>query len=69
MQLQPDGDLQIAPGETVTVAVTAVNTHYLAIFGDLLNADWVIAQPLQAEFNLRLILFKQKLKSTRNESI
>lgn len=46
MRLQPDGDLEIAPGELVTVSVTAINTHYLAIFGDLLQADWAIVQPL-----------------------
>jgi len=36
----------ISPGELVTVSITAVNTHYLAIFGDLLHADWTIVQPL-----------------------
>src|SRR4051812_41895150 len=48
MQLQQDGDLQLKPGEVVTVAVTALNTHYLAIFADLLQADWSITQPLEA---------------------
>ena len=48
MVLQPDGDLQIAHGEVVSVTVTANRTHYLAIFSDLLAADWTIVQPLHA---------------------
>jgi hypothetical protein len=48
MKLQPDGDIQVAPGERVVVAVTSISTQYLAIFSDLLTADWVIEQPLQA---------------------
>ena len=46
MVLQQDGDLQIAPGEVVTVTVTANRTHYLAIFSDLLVADWAVVQPI-----------------------
>ena len=45
MLLQPDGDIQLAPGETVRVAVTATKTHYLAIFGHLLQAQWAMVQP------------------------
>ena len=48
MVLQPDGDLQIAHGEVVTVTVTANRTHYLAIFSDLQQADWTIVQPVHA---------------------
>jgi hypothetical protein len=46
MLLQPDGDLQIARGEVVTVTVTANNTHYLAIFSDLQQANWTIVHPI-----------------------
>jgi hypothetical protein len=46
MLVQQDGDLQIAQGELVTVTVRAFGTHYLAIFGDLLHADWTIVDPL-----------------------
>ena len=46
MLVQQDGDLQIAPGELVRVTVRAVGTHYLAIFGDLLHADWTIVEPV-----------------------
>ena len=46
MKLQPDGDLQVAPGEVVTVMVTAANTHYLAIFSDLQRAEWTIVEPV-----------------------
>ncbi len=45
MLLQPDGDIQVAPGEMVRVAVTATKTHYLAIFGHLLQSQWTIVQP------------------------
>jgi hypothetical protein len=48
MVVQQDGDLQIAHGEVVTVTVTANRTHYLAIFSDLLAADWTIVQPVHA---------------------
>ena len=48
MVLQPDGDLQLAHGELVTVTVTANLTHYLAIFSDLLVAEWTIVQPVHA---------------------
>jgi len=47
MHLQDDGDLQIAPGETVTVTVTATGTHYLAIFGQLLRSEWDVVQPVR----------------------
>ena len=47
MLVQQDGDLEIAPGELVTVTVTAVRTHYLAIYGDLLHAEWTIVSPVQ----------------------
>jgi hypothetical protein len=46
MRVQPDGDLEIAHGEVVTVTVTANNTHYLAIFSNLLSATWTILQPV-----------------------
>jgi hypothetical protein len=48
MQLQPDGDLEIAHGEVVTVTVMANRIHYLALFSDLLEADWTIVQPVHA---------------------
>jgi hypothetical protein len=48
MKLQADGDLEVAVGEVVTVRVTAVNTHYLAIFSDLQRADWTIVQPVRS---------------------
>lgn len=47
MLLQPDGDLQIAPGEVVTVTVIATHTHYLAIFSDLQHATWDLVQPVR----------------------
>ena len=47
MQVQHDGDLEIVTGELVTVTVTAIKTHYLAIFGDLLHAEWMIVSPVQ----------------------
>jgi hypothetical protein len=47
MLLQADGDLQIAPGETVRVTVTATKTHYLAIFGTLLQSQWEVVQPVR----------------------
>jgi hypothetical protein len=51
MLQQPDGDIQVAPGEVVRVAVTATKTHYLAIFGHLLQAQWTIVQPPTARQN------------------
>ncbi len=47
MKVQQDGDLEIVTGEVVTVTVTAIKTHYLAIFGDLLHAEWTIVSPVQ----------------------
>jgi len=47
MQVQDDGDLEIVTGEVVTVTVTAIKTHYLAIFGYLLHAEWTIVAPVQ----------------------
>jgi hypothetical protein len=51
MRIQPDGDIEIATEEKILVAVTAVRTHYLAIFSDLLTADWAIVEPLHATGN------------------
>ena len=48
MKLQADGDLEVAAGEIVTVRVTAVNTHYLAIFSDLQKTEWTIVQPVRS---------------------
>lgn len=45
MLQQPDGDIQVAPGEVVRVAVTATKTPYLAIFGHLLQAQWTVVHP------------------------
>jgi len=45
MNLQANGNFHVTPGEVVTVAVTAVNTMYLAIFSDLLISDWQIVEP------------------------
>jgi hypothetical protein len=47
MILQPNGNFHLTPGEVITVTVTAVNTMYLAIFSDLLVADWDRVQPPQ----------------------
>jgi len=51
MLQQPDGDIQVAPGEVVRVAVTATKTHYLAIFGHLLQSQWTVVQPPAATMN------------------
>jgi hypothetical protein len=47
MNLQPNGNFHVTAGEVITVTVTAVNTMYLAIFSDLLVADWDRVTPPQ----------------------
>lgn len=47
MNLLPNGNFRVAPGEIVNVAVTAQNTMFLAIFSDLLVADWDFVSPPQ----------------------
>jgi hypothetical protein len=40
MRVQPDGDLEVSPGETVTVAIEATDTAFLAHTGHLQLGQW-----------------------------
>lgn len=40
MRVQPDGDLEVSPGETVTVEIEATGTAFLAHTGPLQLGQW-----------------------------
>ena len=40
MRVQPDGDLEVSPGETVTVEIEATDTAFLAHTGPLQLGQW-----------------------------
>lgn len=46
MRVQPDGDLEVSPGETVTVEIEATDTAFLAHTGPLQLGQWAsVAHP------------------------
>lgn len=40
MRLQPDGDLEVSLGETVTVDIAATDTAFLAFLGAIQQGNW-----------------------------
>jgi hypothetical protein len=46
MKVQPDGDLEVSQGETVTVEIDATDTAFLASTGPLQVGQWASVTPV-----------------------
>jgi hypothetical protein len=53
MRLQPDGDIEVSLGETVTMEITATKTAFLAHTGAISHGQWLKVQCLSPSKEIR----------------